>query len=112
MQVANLAPSGSYNWADVNALGGLPVVMKELAKHGLIHTDCLTVSGKTVAENLEGVPDLQDLPAGQDVLFPVAAPWAPEGALVVRPVHPVRDCLQASTNLQHQLCLPVPCLAA
>ena len=67
------------NWADVDALGGLPVVMKSLAKHGLLHTDCLTVSGKTVAENLEGIPDLQDLPAGQDVLFPVSAPWADKG---------------------------------
>ena len=59
--IANLAPSGAYNWADVDALGGLPVVMKELDKHGMIHTDCLTVTGETVGENLKDVPDMSEL---------------------------------------------------
>ena len=75
--IANLAPSGSYNWADVDALGGLPVVMKELSKHGMINTDCLTVTGNTVGENLADVPGIPS--GGQDVIFPVSNPWAENG---------------------------------
>lgn len=74
--IGNLAPSGVYNWADVDALGGLPVVMKELAKHGMIHTDCMTVTGKTVGENLADVPGI---PEGQDVIFPISKPWSQSG---------------------------------
>jgi hypothetical protein len=76
--IGNLAPSGNYNWADVDALGGLPVVMKELSKHGMIHEDCLTVTGKTVGENLADVPDIPSANS-QDVLFPVSNPWSEKG---------------------------------
>ena len=51
--------------------------MKELSKHGMIHTDCLTVTGKTVGENLADVPDIPT--GGQDVIFPVSNPWAEHG---------------------------------
>ncbi len=48
--------------ADLDSIGGLPVVMKELLAVGLIHGDCLTVTGRTVAENLQDVPKLSDVP--------------------------------------------------
>jgi dihydroxy-acid dehydratase len=50
--LADFKPSGKYLMEDVHKMGGIPVVMKYLLKHGLIHGDCLTVTGKTVAENL------------------------------------------------------------
>lgn len=56
--LADFKPSGKYLMADLHNHGGLPAVMKYLLKKGLLHGDCLTVTGKTVAENLEGVPDL------------------------------------------------------
>lgn len=51
-----------YNWADVTAVGGLPAVMRMLLNAGMLHGDCLTVTGKTVAENLAG---LKEPPTGQ-----------------------------------------------
>ncbi len=48
--------------ADLDAIGGVPVVMKELLEAGFVHGDCLTVTGKTVAENLENVPLVSALP--------------------------------------------------
>ena len=76
--LANLAPSGAYNWADVDKLGGLPVVMKMLADAGLLNTGCLTGSGETVATNLEGVGGIPPAEE-QDVLFPVKQPWSESG---------------------------------
>ncbi|PJJ07907.1 dihydroxyacid dehydratase [Flavobacterium sp. 1] len=66
--LADLKPSGKYMMEDLHAVGGVPAVMKYLLKVGLIHGDCLTVTGKTIAENLESVPDLQD---GQEVVFEI-----------------------------------------
>ena len=58
----------------VDDIGGIPVVMRMLLEGGLLHGDCLTVTGKTVAQNLEGVA----LPsAAQDVIFPLEKPYAP-----------------------------------
>lgn len=57
--------------ADLDAIGGLPVVMKELLEAGLIHGDCLTVTGRTLAENLQDTPSLCDLP--QQVPHPPAS---------------------------------------
>ena len=74
--IAALQPHGPYAMAALHELGGVPVVMKELLRHGLLHGDALTVTGRTVAENLADVPDLADLPA-QDVIRPVAQPLAP-----------------------------------
>jgi dihydroxy-acid dehydratase len=57
--IADLKPSGKYYMEDVLALGGVQAIIKYLMKEGLIHGDCLTISGKTMAENLEDVVDLE-----------------------------------------------------
>lgn len=66
--LADLKPSGKYMMEDLHAVGGVPAVMKYLLKEGFIHGDCLTVTGKTIAENLANVPDLQD---GQEVIHQI-----------------------------------------
>ena len=66
--LADLKPSGKYLMEDVHAVGGIPAVLKYLLKKGLIHGDCLTVTGKTIAENLLDVDDLKE---GQDVIKPI-----------------------------------------
>jgi len=76
--LSNMSPHGRYHMADLNRIGGLPVVMKELLNAGLLHGDCLTVTGETVATNLMEVPCLQDLPA-QEVIFPVSKPFSAPG---------------------------------
>lgn len=72
--IGDFKPFGKYVMADLFKIGGIPLVMKHLYQHGLIHGDCLTVTGKTVAENLANVPDL---PSNQDVILPVTKPLAP-----------------------------------
>ncbi len=74
--IANLQPHGPYAMVSLHSLGGVPVVMKELLDHGLLHGDVLTVTGKTLAENLADVPTLDAL-GDQNVVFPVDAPLAP-----------------------------------
>eukprot|EP01062_Namystynia_karyoxenos_P073602 TRINITY_DN70400_c0_g1_i1.p2 TRINITY_DN70400_c0_g1~~TRINITY_DN70400_c0_g1_i1.p2 ORF type:complete len:616 (+),score=219.89 TRINITY_DN70400_c0_g1_i1:72-1850(+) len=78
--LGNLTPSGKYNAVDLHEIGGLPVVMRHLLDAGLIHGGCLTVTGRTVAENLAAVPPL---PEGQDVIYPVGRPLAPPGNHIV-----------------------------
>jgi len=73
--IANLQPQGPYAMVALHALGGVPVVMKELLGAGLLHGDALTATGKSLAENLEQVPALDEL-GDQDVVLPVAAPLA------------------------------------
>jgi dihydroxy-acid dehydratase len=73
--IANLQPHGRYAMAALHAIGGVPIVMKELLRHGLLHGHVLTVTGKTLAEDLGGVPTLEEL-GRQDVVFPVARPIA------------------------------------
>lgn len=58
--LADFKPSGKYVMADLHAIGGTPAVMKMLLKAGMLHGDCLTVTGKTLAENLENVADLPE----------------------------------------------------
>ena len=74
--LVNLQPHGRYAMASLHALGGVPIVMKELLRHGLLHGDVMTVTGRTLAENLASVPTLEALGA-QDVVFPIARPIAP-----------------------------------
>ncbi|HPA90569.1 MAG TPA: dihydroxy-acid dehydratase [Quisquiliibacterium sp.] len=74
--IANLQPQGPYAMAALHALGGVPVVMKELLRSGLLHGDVMTVTGRTLAENLADVPTLEAL-GTQNVVFPVARPIAP-----------------------------------
>ncbi len=77
----DLKPSGQYVATDLHEVGGIPRVMKMLLKAGLLHGECLTVTGKTVAENLEGVPDEPD--AGQDVIRPFDQPIYTQGHLAI-----------------------------
>lgn len=76
--IVDLQPHGPYAMSALHQLGGVPVVMKELLRNGFLHGDALTVTGRTVAENLTAVPALDELPA-QDVVHPVSAPVAPAG---------------------------------
>ncbi len=76
--LADLKPSGKYLMEDVHNVGGIPAVLKYLLKKGLLHGDCLTVTGKTLAENLLDVPDLAE---GQDVIKPLEEPIKPTGHL-------------------------------
>ena len=74
--LADLKPSGKYAMEDVHRIGGIPAVLKYMLKNGLLHGDCLTVTGKTLAENLEEVPDLTE---GQDVFRPLENPLKASG---------------------------------
>ena len=76
--LADLKPSGKYLMEDVHAIGGIPAVLKYLHSKGLIHGDCLTVTGKTIAENLAEVEDLE---ANQDVIKPLENPIKLSGHL-------------------------------
>ncbi|WP_019029745.1 dihydroxy-acid dehydratase [Colwellia piezophila] len=78
--LANLKPSGEYLMQDLHAIGGIPAVMKYLLAEGLLHGDCLTVTGKTIAENLADVPGL---PAGQDIIRPIDNPLKATGHLQI-----------------------------
>ena len=77
--LADLKPSGKYLMEDLHEVGGVPAVMKYLLQEGFLHGDCLTVTGKTIAENLASVPSLKD---GQEV------------------VHEVKNALKATGNIQ------------
>ena len=79
--LADFKPSGKYLMQDLHQHGGLPSVMKYLLAKGLLHGDCLTVTGKTVAENLAGVPDL-DFKA-QQIIYPVEQPLKKTGHLQI-----------------------------
>jgi dihydroxy-acid dehydratase len=79
--LADLKPSGKYVATDLHRVGGIPLVMKMLLEHGLIHGECMTITGKTVAENLARVPSAP--PAGQDVLRPWGKPIYDEGHLAI-----------------------------
>ena len=69
--IADLKPSGRYVMEDLHNVGGTPAVMKYLLEAGLMNGDCLTVTGKTLAENLKDLPGLKQ---GQDVILPLSGP--------------------------------------
>ena len=77
--LADLKPSGKYLMEDLHEVGGVPAVMKYLLQEGFLHGDCLTVTGKTIAENLASVPSLKE---GQEV------------------VHEIKNALKATGNIQ------------
>jgi dihydroxy-acid dehydratase len=79
--LADLKPSGKYLMEDVHKMGGVPVLMKYLLREGLLHGDCLTVTGKTVAENLAAVPDLEF--ENQKVIYPLSHPIKATGHLQI-----------------------------
>ncbi|KAG0331896.1 hypothetical protein BG004_001462 [Podila humilis] len=78
--LADLKPSGKYVMEDVHHIGGTPAVLKYLLENGLIHGHCLTVTGKTLAENLENVPSLTP---GQKVIRPLSDPIKPTGHICI-----------------------------
>ncbi len=78
--LADLKPGGKYAMVDLDRVGGVPAVMKLLLKEGLLNGDALTVSGKTLGENLEEVPDLA---SGQKIVMPMEKPLHPSGPLVI-----------------------------
>jgi dihydroxy-acid dehydratase len=77
--IGDLKPGGRYVMKDLHDVGGVPVLMKALLEGGYLHGDCITVTGKTIAENLRDVK----FPTGQDVVRPTSKPLAPTGGLVV-----------------------------
>ncbi len=79
--LCDLKPSGKYVATDLHRAGGVPLVMKMLLKAGLLHGDCLTMTGKTVAENLSEVPDAPS--PDQDVIRPFDAPLYAQGHLAI-----------------------------
>ncbi|NLR61228.1 dihydroxy-acid dehydratase [Chitinophaga polysaccharea] len=70
--IADLKPSGKYLMEDLHNIGGIPLVMKYLLQKGFLHGHCLTVTGKTIAENLESIPDLDF--SAQDIIVPLEKP--------------------------------------
>ena len=76
--IADLKPSGKYVALDVHRIGGIPVILKALLDAGLLHGDCITVTGKTLAENLADVA----FPTDQDVVHPVSRPLSSTGGVV------------------------------
>ena len=78
--LADLKPSGKYLMEDLHLVGGVPAVLKYMLSAGLIHGDCMTVTGKTLAENLATVPGLSE---GQDVILPLDKPIKDSGHIRV-----------------------------
>ncbi|MFM7838638.1 MAG: dihydroxy-acid dehydratase [Chitinophagaceae bacterium] len=79
--LADFKPSGKYLMQDLHEHGGLPIVMKYLCKKGLLHGDSLTVTGKTIAENLSVIPDLDF--TSQKIIFPLEQPLKKTGHLQI-----------------------------
>jgi dihydroxy-acid dehydratase len=78
--LCDLKPSGKYLAVDLHRAGGIPAVMKVLLDAGLLHGDCMTITGKTVAQNLAEVPALR---TDQDVIRPAAEPIYAQGHLAI-----------------------------
>jgi dihydroxy-acid dehydratase len=76
--IADLKPGGKYVATDVHAIGGVPQILKALLDGGILHGDCLTVTGKTMAETLASVTFNTE----QDVVYPVSNPITPTGGVV------------------------------
>eukprot|EP00873_Tetraselmis_striata_P039895 jgi/Tetstr1/460159/TSEL_005475.t1 len=78
--IADLKPSGKYVMEDLHKVGGTPAVLKYLMQKGFIDGSCMTVTGKTMAENLAGCPDLSE---GQQVIMPLETPIKPDGHIQI-----------------------------
>ena len=79
--LCDLKPSGQYLAVDLHRAGGIPQVMKTLLAAGLLHGDCITITGKTVAENLAAIPEVPR--ADQDVIRPIEKPMYEHGHLAI-----------------------------
>jgi dihydroxy-acid dehydratase len=78
--LADLRPSGRYLMSELIAIGGIQPLMKRMLDHGLLHGDCMTVTGKTLAENLA---EVEDYPAGQDIVRDFDNPIKPDSHLAI-----------------------------
>ena len=78
--IADTKPHGKYHMVDVDRIGGVPVVMRELLDAGLLHGDCLTVTGRTMAENLA---ELDPPKPDGDVVHPLSAPIHADGGIAI-----------------------------
>jgi dihydroxy-acid dehydratase len=97
--LCDLKPSGTYLTVDLHRAGGIPAVMKTLLDAGLLHGDCLTITGKTIAETLADVPALS---AEQDVIRPVSQPLYAEGHLAILKGNLAPDgCVAKITGLKN-----------
>ena len=76
--LADMKPGGKHIMLDLDKIGGVPVVMKRLLNAGLLHGDCITVTGKTIEENLKDIED----PGDNKVVYPVKKPLSETGGLV------------------------------
>ena len=74
--LADLKPSGKYLMKDLHKVGGVPAVLKYMLQQGMLYGDCITVTGKTIAENLANIPDLTK---GQTIIKPIDIPIKPTG---------------------------------
>lgn len=79
--ICDLKPSGKYVATDLHRAGGIPLVMKILLENGILHGDCLTITGKTIEENLHDVSG--EVPDGQDIVRPFGDPLYTEGHLAI-----------------------------
>jgi dihydroxy-acid dehydratase len=79
--LADLKPSGKYLMEDVHKMGGVPLIMKYLLEKGLLHGHCMTVTGKTIAENLADIPSISF--ENQNIIYPVEAPIKQTGHLQI-----------------------------
>jgi dihydroxy-acid dehydratase len=78
--LADLKPSGKYVMEDIHKIGGTPALMRYMLAHGLLNGDCITVTGKTIRENLQ---DLPGLPESQQVIRPIDDPIKPTGHIQI-----------------------------
>lgn len=78
--IADLKPSGKYLMEDLHHVGGVPAVLKQMLNEGYLHGDCLTVTGKTLAENLETAPELK---TDQDIIYSFSSPIKKTGHLQI-----------------------------
>ncbi len=78
--LADLKPSGKYLMEDLHNVGGIPAVLKYMLKNNMLYGDCITITGKTLAENLENVPDLK---LGQDIIRPINQPIKQTGHIQI-----------------------------
>jgi dihydroxy-acid dehydratase len=98
--LCDLKPSGRYVATDLHRAGGIPQVMKMLHNHGLMHGECMTITGQTIAEVLRDVPD--EPPAGQDVIRPWSDPVYAQGHLaILRGNLATEGCVAKITGLKN-----------
>ena len=98
--IADMRPAGTYVMADLDRVGGVPQVMKRLLNAGLLHGDALTVTGKSVAENLEGVELVEE----QKVISSVESPRNPTGGLLILTgnLAPEGAVIKVAGHLEHE----------